>query len=89
MDGRRIAPCDICAKAEREGSVQSFSKRELAFRKVLIGQRAVGDRDAAFFDKSGESAVEICDVRLESLWTKETKLKGKQKVVSFWLDRLA
>lgn len=49
----------------------------------------MGDRDAAFFDKLGESVVEICDVRLESLWTEEAKLKGKKKGVSFRLDRLA
>lgn len=39
----------------------------------------MGDRDAAFFDKLGESVVEICDVRLESLWTEEAKLKGKKR----------
>lgn len=43
----------------------------------------MGDRNAAFFDKLGEFVVEICDVRLESLWTKKTKLKGKQKWSAF------
>lgn len=48
----------------------------------------MGDRNAAFFDKLGEFVVEICDVRLESLWTKKTKLR-ENKSGQLLLDRLA
>lgn len=39
----------------------------------------MGDGDAAIFDKRDEFVVEVCDVRLESLWAEETKLKRKKK----------
>lgn len=38
----------------------------------------MGDGDAAFFDERDEFVVEVCDVRLESLWAEETKLEEKK-----------
>lgn len=39
----------------------------------------MGDGDAAFFDERDEFVVEVCDVRLESLWAEETKLEKKKR----------
>lgn len=38
----------------------------------------MGDGDAAFFDERDEFVVEVCDVRLESLWAEKTKLEEKK-----------
>lgn len=39
----------------------------------------MGNGDAAFFDERDEFVVEVCDVRLESLWAEETKLEKKKE----------